>query len=161
MLLRNTLSTYSEFLESVSDSIDYVSGNVYLQLRSGAHRVVGRRWCWTEFRHFMKIAHVASLHRRNLFERYGLFSLKYSVCADYEFFLRIGSSLNAVYINKPIAIMSAGGVSQSSLRPIVQTREIKRYYGYIPKWHSDLDFAYSTFAWVLSRIKQCLQLGYK
>lgn len=159
MLLPNTLSVYSKYLDAQSSNVEYISARVRLRFSSGHSCLVGRPWRWLEFRHFMKTAHVGSLHSRSLFDRYGLFSLNYSVCSDYEFFMRIGSALKSAYINEPLAVMSAGGVSQSSLRPLFQTREIKRQYAYIPKWRIDFDFLYSILVWMLSSLKHRFELG--
>ena len=160
-LLENTLSVYNDFLISLPNDVDYISGKVRLTLASGAYQAIGRPWRWHEFSHYMRTAHVGSLHRRHLFDSYGLFSLKYSVCADYEFFMRIGPRLKAAYIDQCLAIMSVGGVSQSSLTPLLQTRDIKIKYGYCSVLRIDLDFIYSVLAWSVSRLKQFFGMGYR
>ena len=147
----NALSSYAKFL-SEHPGLDYVSARVSLKLPSGHVRVIGQPWQWKEFRHFMKTAHVASIHARHLFERHGFFSLDYSICADYEFFLRVGPALKAGFLAQDVACMAAGGVSQSSMRPLCQSRRIKISTGAVSRLSADFDFLVASSLWWLRRL---------
>ena len=147
----NALSNYANFL-SRHPGLDYVSAQVSLTSPSGDVRVIGKPWRWDEFRHFMKTAHVASVHARHLFERYGLFSLDYSICADYDFFLRVGPALKAGFLAQNVACMAAGGISQSSMLPIYQSRRIKISNGAVSRLTADLDFLLASFLWWVTRL---------
>ena len=142
------LHTYDSYLRNCSSSTDYVSGKVFLREPSGKGRVIGRPWIWNEFKHFMKVAHVSSIHSRKLFQRYGFFSLNYSVCADYEFLLRPGNSLCTGFIDEVLAIMSSGGVSQSSIKPLLQTRRIKYCFSHVSGLSIEYDFFLGLLIWM-------------
>ena len=148
------LQTYDFYLQTCASSIDYVSGKVFLREPSGKGRVIGRPWLWSEFKHFMKVAHVSSIHSRKLFQRYGFFSLNYSVCADYEFLLRPGKSLCTGFIDEVLAIMSSGGVSQSSIKPLLQTRRIKYCFAHVSVPAIEYDFFLALVIWVAVYLRQ-------
>jgi len=152
-LMENTLSTYEKFLQGANGNIEYVSANVFLKDASGYSRVIGKPFIWHKFKHFMKTAHVASIHSRSLFEKHGLFSLDYSICSDYDFFLRVGPDLKALYLDRSVAVMSSGGISQSSIKPLLQTRQIKKKYAYLSDCEIELEFLYSALIWIVSKLK--------
>jgi glycosyltransferase involved in cell wall biosynthesis len=74
----------------------------------------GRAWTWDRFAKRMCVAHVGSMHRRSLYDRFGLYDITYRTAADYEFLLRAREGLRAAYMPLPTAIMRAGGVSDRS-----------------------------------------------
>ena len=150
-LLEDALSTYEQFLQGSNGNLEYVSANVLLKDASGYTRVIGKPFIWHKFKHFMKTAHVASIHSRSLFEKHGLFSLDYNICADYDFFLRVGPDLKASYLNRSVAVMTSGGISQSSIKPLLQTRQIKKKYAYLSVCEIELEFLYSALIWVVSK----------
>ena len=65
--------------------------------------------------------HVSFFVRRSAYEKYGLFDLNYQIASDYELMLRFlyKNKINAEYINKPLIIMSTGGIS-NTLRGIIK-----------------------------------------
>ena len=151
VLRPNALSSYAKFLSQNPD-LEYVSARVSLKSPLGGVRVIGQPWSWKEFRHFMKTAHVASIHARHLFEHHGVFSLGYSICADYEFFLRVGPDLKAGFLAQTVACMAAGGISQSSMRPLYQSRRMKISTGAVSRLSADLDFLVASSIWWLRRL---------
>lgn len=152
-LMTDALSAYEKFLQVSNGDIEYVSANVLLKDSSGYKRVIGKPFIWHKFKHFMKIAHVASIHSRSLFEKYGLFSLDYSICADYDFFLRVGPDLKASYFDHSVAVMTSGGISQSSIKPMLQTRQIKKKYAYLSVCEIEFEFLYSAVIWLILQLK--------
>lgn len=62
--------------------------------------------------------HPASFITRSSYEKIGIYSLKYKISSDYEFFVRmlLVHKLTYVRINKIIVNMRAGGVSTSGLK---------------------------------------------
>ena len=152
-LMEDALSTYEKFLQGSNGNIEYVSANVLLKDASGCARVIGKPFIWHKFKHFMKTAHVASIHSRSLFEKHGLFSLDYSICADYDFFLRVGPELKASYLDHSVAVMNSGGISQSSIKPMLQTRQIKKRYAYISICKIEFEFVYSVVIWLAWQLK--------
>ena len=152
-LKEDALSTYEKFLQVSNSNIEYVSANVILKDSSGYTRVIGKPFIWHKFKHFMKTAHVASIHSRSLFEEHGLFSLDFSICADYDFFLRVGPDLKASYLDHSVAVMTSGGVSQSSIKPLLQTRQIKKKYAHLSVCEIELEFLYSIVIWLILQLK--------
>jgi glycosyltransferase involved in cell wall biosynthesis len=55
--------------------------------------------------------------KRNLFEKYGFYSLEYGSAADYEFMARLMHKwqVRSLYLNKVMVKMQVGGVSNSNL----------------------------------------------
>jgi glycosyltransferase involved in cell wall biosynthesis len=76
-------------------------------------KIVGRAWSWPAFQHKMTTAHVGSLHRFDLFEKYGNYDTGYKITGDYELLLRPGKDLNSLFVGEVTALMLAGGVSDS------------------------------------------------
>jgi hypothetical protein len=60
--------------------------------------------------------------KRELFDKFGIYSLEYGSAADYELMLRFihANKENAIYLNKVMVKMIIGGVSNKSLRNRVQ-----------------------------------------
>jgi glycosyltransferase involved in cell wall biosynthesis len=98
-------------LAAKNPEAEYLCATIRLVYASGHQRTVGRPWKWREFRKWMRISHVASMHRRRLFDRFGTFDPSFGSAADYEFLLRAGDSLKAAYMPVETAIMRMGGVS--------------------------------------------------
>ena len=83
------------------------------------------------------IAHPACFITRKLYEKYGLYSLKYSYSADYEFMLRIRNEKDIQYIQVPevLSNFSIDGAS-SSVKGYRDTLKLKKEYGLIDaKWY--------------------------
>ncbi len=76
-------------------------------------KIVGRPWSWPAFQRKMTTAHVGSLHRFDLFEKYGNYDTGYKIAGDYELLLRPGKDLNSIFMGEVTAAMLAGGVSDS------------------------------------------------
>jgi hypothetical protein len=62
----------------------------------------------------MNVAHVGSLHARNLFNSYGKYDENYKIVGDYEMLLRAGKNLSAAFLPIITAQMRDGGVSVST-----------------------------------------------
>jgi glycosyltransferase involved in cell wall biosynthesis len=93
--------------------LDYMSSRVRLVSASGRARIIGEPWAWPRFQVFMNTAHVGSMHRQRLFERYGTYDTSFRMVGDYELLLRAGANLRASFIERVTAEMQAGGVTDS------------------------------------------------
>jgi glycosyltransferase involved in cell wall biosynthesis len=69
--------------------------------------------------HFCKISPSSVIIHRELFKKYGLFDTKFSVCEDYELWLRITSQEEVGFIEEPMIKKHAGHLGQLS----------KKYWG--------------------------------
>ena len=111
LLLPDALSQYLNVCRGTD--AQYVSSLVRF-IRPGLPDTVrGRAWSWPAFQRKMTTAHVGSLHRFDLFDKYGKYDTSYKIAGDYEFLLRPGKSLHSVFLGEITAVMSAGGVSDS------------------------------------------------
>lgn len=122
-------------------NINYLSANLDI-ISSDGHVIntVGRCFEWVRFRRAMEVAHVGSLHRRSLFETYGLFDDSYHICGDYEFLLRIGTKIKPGYVNHTIGEMTAGGISYLSIKSLVESRRAKLSTCAASEWEATCDF---------------------
>jgi hypothetical protein len=59
----------------------------------------------------MITAHVGSLHRFDLFSKYGNYDTSYKIVGDYELLLRPGNKLTTLFLDQVTASMLAGGNS--------------------------------------------------
>jgi glycosyltransferase len=112
-------------------------------------RTIAQPWDWKAMRKWMNIGHPGTLHRRTLFELSGGFDISYRCAADYDFFLRIGPQVNALFQPMPLARVRIGGTSQQTkaLREAQQVRQ--RNLGLSP--------LASGGAYALARVKMVLR----
>lgn len=80
-----------------TNDFDYISFKAVLN--NAEKRVIGKPWIWNQFRRWMTVSHVGSLHNRALYTKYGTYNTNYKIAGDYEFLLRIGSNLNYSFID--------------------------------------------------------------
>jgi glycosyltransferase involved in cell wall biosynthesis len=111
--LPGAIATYMA-LASDNPAADYLSSQLKWVHPSGYSRLIGGRWERSRFRRCSCVAHVGSLHRRRLFEQYGVFDTSYRIAGDYEFLLRAGDDLHAVFTPTVTVLMRAGGLSDST-----------------------------------------------
>ena len=98
-------------------AINYVSGQAILVDDLGLkRRVVGTCWNWERMKRYQHIAHPGSLHRRDLFARYGDFDEAYPIACDYEFLLRVGRDIRAQFVPRPVTLMGISGQSNVHAR---------------------------------------------
>ena len=107
--------TVAILLAAARDSaINYVSGQAILvDDRGRERRIVGTRWDWERMKRHQHIAHPGSLHRRELFAKYGNFDEAYTIAFDYEFLLRVGRDINAAFVAEPVTLMGISGQSKT------------------------------------------------
>jgi glycosyltransferase involved in cell wall biosynthesis len=106
--------------------INYVSGQAALIDEDGrVRRMIGTRWNWERMKRYQHIAHRGSIHRRDLFERYGNFDERYPIAFDYEFLLRAGRSIHAEFVSEPVTLMGSAGQSNTQAwRAFRENRQI-------------------------------------
>jgi glycosyltransferase involved in cell wall biosynthesis len=152
LLLPGSLSAYITNIGKYPE-IEYWSSKVALGHLEG--RIIGKPWSWSSFRRYMAVAHVGSLHRRDLYDRLGIYDVTYRIAGDYEFLLRAGSSLKAGFIDKVTVIMGDGGVSNRFVKQtLIETSRAKfeRGVGSIMSIRLQFYFAFakSKARWLLS-----------
>jgi glycosyltransferase involved in cell wall biosynthesis len=141
----DALENYARFLSSHDDgTLQYLSSRVALMREGCRLGTIGRAWRWPEFSRYMSVAHVGSLHRRELFEQYGSFDPGYRICGDYELLLRPRATLRAAFLPVSTAIMTYGGVSNLHPRAaLIEAERAKRTSGGRAAWLCALEFQYA------------------
>lgn len=114
---------YLDAVKSRPD-VDYWCSKVVFDTSSP--RIIGKPWKWSEFRRYMSVAHVGSLHSRHLYENFGLYDTSFRIVGDYEFLLRPAERLRAGYIDTVTVTMGAGGISNKhAFAALAETRKAK------------------------------------
>lgn len=110
-----TRASLATLLDAARDpATNFVSGQALLVDDDGtARRVVGKRWDFTHMKRYQIIAHPGSLHRRELFHRFGDFDESYPIACDYEFLLRAGRHIQAAFVAEPVTLMGISGQSNT------------------------------------------------
>jgi len=76
---------------------------------------------------YQHIAHPGSLHRRDLFARYGNFDERLAIAFDYDFLLRVGRDIYAEFVAEPVTLMGGAGQSNTQAwRAFHENRRIQR-----------------------------------
>lgn len=127
LLLPDALNSYLELINNIDMSgYDYIcANNEYIDKSGKLLKVIGAPAEWKVMRRTMSAAHVASLHRKTLFDEVGFYNLNYKICADYELLLRKGAALKAYFLPKHIARMEVGGMSFST-KAIIETYKLRK-----------------------------------
>lgn len=125
----DAINTIIKFInENDTAEIDYISGKImYLDQYGQLIKVLGVPWRWDQFRHTMQVAHVASLHKRTLFEEIGLFNTQFRICGDYELLLRKQERLKCLYLDECVARMTTGGASYS-MNALWEAHQIRKLH---------------------------------
>lgn len=64
------------------------------------------------------ICHQAIFYKADIFNKIGLYNLKYTICADYDFNLRAAATFGFKYVDCIIADFNAGGYSTQYLKDV-------------------------------------------
>jgi glycosyltransferase involved in cell wall biosynthesis len=142
----DALDQYADFLarSGRADALRYVSSKVDLAQGDRLLGTIGQPWRWDRFSRYMCVAHVGSIHSRELFSECGSFDTRYQICGDYELLLRPRASLSSAYLPVATARMSYGGVSVSGYRPaLLEARRAKSTTGGRSAWRCALEFKYA------------------
>jgi glycosyltransferase involved in cell wall biosynthesis len=144
--LEGAIDAYANLIIGFRDRpVDYISSRINLIKDNKVLRTIGQQWNWKSFKKNMNVAHVGSLHRHTLFEKYGLFDVTYKICGDYELLLRPRENLQAEFINITTVDMRLGGVSNSNSSVFYEVARIKISHGLLTKFWANLDLIYSKF----------------
>lgn len=109
----SALADYVDFINSYNEpGLEFVSSKMHLVNQNDKIiKPLGLPWSWGKCRLQNAIAHPGSLHKKKLFEQFGLFNTHFKICGDYEFLLRPGKNFKTAFINKFTVRMTQGGVS--------------------------------------------------
>ena len=101
---------------------------------------------------YMCMPHQATFHNRELFKRYGLYSLQYKIAMDYDLILRCFSNISTCdYVDRDVSYMLTGGISQKySSHAVSEYRDIQIDHKINPKY-----IAYGWYYW--AKLKQFIK----
>jgi len=126
---KGALYKYVEYINRNNhQKLDYVSSLVEFKKRGRIVRVIGECWNWKDFKKYMNVAHVGSLHNIELFKEIGLFDIRLKIAGDYEFLLRKKDKLKAGFIEYKTAVMDASGVSTTNFSVFFETFLAKKMH---------------------------------
>jgi glycosyltransferase involved in cell wall biosynthesis len=116
----NAIQIYVENINLLA-KVEFISSQSYFCTKDKKIlRKIGKSWNWKDFSIYMNIAHVGSLHRKSLFEKYGIYDINFKVCGDYDLLLRAGNKLKAGFVNQILCNMRIGGISHGGTSKIFE-----------------------------------------
>ena len=74
--------------------------------------VFGKPWNYRAVMRRITICHPGALHRRDLFQRFGVFDTSYRISADYDFLLRLPAVIRTLHVDVPLVDVADGGISR-------------------------------------------------
>ncbi len=152
-LVPKAIANYLEFLrlhiEELPD-IDLITAEETLVDNTGRKiKTMGKPFCWKEYRKLMLIAHGATLHKKQLYVDYGLYSLDFKICADYEFLFRKGFSIRSLHMPLSTLLFATGGASDG-IGAFKESFHIRKQYGTVSTFINVVIFCRQ----ILSRLKR-------
>jgi glycosyltransferase involved in cell wall biosynthesis len=127
-------------LAIASPKADFIFGKVSVEGVEKSPRLIGKAWSWSLFSRYMCTTHVGALHSKRLFEQYGPFDIRYRIAGDYELLLRAGEKLNTAFLDRPVAVMLAGGISQRNHRVLQEVQKAKLQHNTVSWLTAQYDF---------------------
>lgn len=112
--LPGALTTLRKAALDCTSDINLIVGSVHWTDETNKYivREVARPWNWQKMQKWMLIGHQATLHHRSLFQQFGAFDTSLRSAADYDFFLRVGQNVQAIFIDSVLARIRVGGISK-------------------------------------------------
>ena len=145
---------------TANSSLDAIYGDIHF-IKDGFPNNIVRYYSSKQFRPtwlrfgFMP-AHPSFYARREVFNKYGLYSLEYKIASDYDMMVRLflKHGIKAKYIPLDFVTMRTGGVSTNNVRSriVLINEDVKacRTYGfYTNRFMVSLKYLYKIFEWKL------------
>jgi glycosyltransferase involved in cell wall biosynthesis len=132
------LAKYAEKIRNNLD-LDYISSKVlFLDRRA---RIIGSSLNGEKSRRKINIAHVGSMHKMDLYKKYGNYDESLKIAGDYEFLYRVGDLIYSDFIDEVTVVMGGGGVSTSAATlALAETMLIKLRYNKCSKFIAYFDY---------------------
>jgi glycosyltransferase involved in cell wall biosynthesis len=92
---------------------DLVTGRgCLMDVEGHRYHAFGSAWDYRKIMRRMTICHPGALHRRELFQQFGLFDPTFRISADYDFLLRLPADLRTLYVPSVLVDVADGGISR-------------------------------------------------
>jgi glycosyltransferase involved in cell wall biosynthesis len=132
--LNNALNLYFTEINK-SPNINYISSRINLTNdKKEVIAVFGKKYKFEKVIRDIDTAQVGSFHKRELFNKVGLFSTEYKIVGDLDFYIRCKDNINPSYFKNITANMQNGGVSNQVYIALKEALSVKLKYGYTPKY---------------------------
>lgn len=82
---------------------------------TGKTTIIGAAWDYRRMGRRMVVCHPGLLHRRELFDTYGLFDASYRITGDLDFLLRLPKTIETLHVDAVTVEVEAGGVSRQNV----------------------------------------------
>lgn len=121
------------FAAVADENYDLVtSSGQFLNSATGKSLNFGSAWNYERLGRHMVVCHPGMLHRRSLFQTYGLFDTQYRIAGDLDFLLRLPRDIKAKHVDTTTVVVEAAGVSRRNVfERLREQREVlarcKRY----------------------------------
>lgn len=117
VLLPNALSLYKEEISN-HPNCNYISSKITSVERDlKPIKDIGEPWS-KKMHTYCCIAHVGSLHHKNLFIKKGLYNTDFKIAGDYDFLLRCKDIIKAGFLQETTALVREGGISRQNISKI-------------------------------------------
>lgn len=137
-------------LENLPSDICVAYGRVMITSKSGQPlHLRGKSWKRVKRRisQTMGIPNQGTMHRRDLFEKYGMFDMSFRIAGDYEFLLRELKHHDAAYLeNIIVAGMRVGGLSNNIYNAKLMLEEFRRA-------QKKMGYRFPGFFWIRARLR--------
>lgn len=128
----NALLVYHSEIQKQT-KINYISSQLNLtNVKNEVITVFGKKYVWDNVIRDINIAQVGSFHKKELFDKVGLFSTKYKIVGDLDFYIRCKDFIVPGYIEKITGNMQNDGVSNQVYTALREALTVKTQYGYLP-----------------------------
>lgn len=151
-LLPDAIETMVNVANESPVPLDLVSGKVQLCSGSVKRRIIGKPWVWDRFRKYMCVAHVGAMHNAAYFKRYGGFDSTFRIAGDYELLLRAGPDLKAGFVDKVLARMEFGGISNQNIAVFRETLNARLKHGASSRFGGTMGLAWAWCKWKIRRL---------
>lgn len=108
------------------DAYDMVSSRgLFFDSDTGKSFTFGSAWDYQRIGPRMIVCHPGLLHRRSLFQSYGLFDTHYRITGDLDFLLRLPRDLRTLHVDSTSVAVEMAGVSRRNVRArLLEQREV-------------------------------------
>lgn len=86
--------------------------------------VFGSAWNYRRFGRRMVVCHPGLLHRRSLFDEFGLFDTRYRIVGDLDFLLRMPEDLATLHVDAITVSIEAAGISRRNVLPRLREQRL-------------------------------------
>lgn len=76
---------------------------------------IGGPWNYAKLKRRIGICHPGAMFRRDLFDRYGKFDIRYRIVGDYEWLLRLPATTTHRFIDQVMVLTGDAGISRSQI----------------------------------------------